>query len=129
MRVSRSLALLAVLACGVVVATQWTGCQRHDDGQIRITMWHQDRIDVRLILQRQLDRFMQLHPEVRVEQLFKETEELRSGFIIAALAGQGPEIVYGPSDQVGPFEIMQIILPLEDRLREGVARPVRSPWT
>ncbi len=77
-------------------------------------MWHQDRIDVRLILQRQLDRFMQLHPEVRVEQLFKETEELRSGFIIAALAGQGPEIVYGPSDQVGPFEIMQIILPLED---------------
>jgi len=77
-------------------------------------MWHQDRIDVRLILQRQLDRFMQLHPEVRVEQLFKETEELRSGFIIAALAGQGPEIVYGPSDQVGPFEIMKIILPLED---------------
>ena len=77
-------------------------------------MWHQDRIDVRLILQRQLDRFMKLHPEVRVEQLFKETEELRSGFIIAALAGQGPEIVYGPSDQVGPFEIMKIILPLED---------------
>jgi maltose-binding protein MalE len=56
---------------------------------------------------------MQLHPEVRAEELFKETEELRSGFIIAALAGQGPEIVYGPSDQVGPFELMNIILPLE----------------
>ena len=97
-----------------VAGTQWTGCHRRDDGRIRITMWHQDRIDVRLILQRQLERFMQLHPEVRVEQLFKETEELRSGFIIAALAGQGPEIVYGPSDQVGPFEIMQIILPLEN---------------
>jgi arabinogalactan oligomer/maltooligosaccharide transport system permease protein len=69
---------------------------------------------VRVILQRQLDRFMKLHPEVRVEQLFKETEELRSGFIIAAIAGQGPEIVYGPSDQVGPFEVMDIILPLED---------------
>jgi maltose-binding protein MalE len=114
MRLSKSLALVALLACGVVLALQWTGCRRHDDGRIRITMWHQDRIDVRLILQRQLDRFMQLHPEVRVEQLFKETEELRSGFIIAALAGQGPEIVYGPSDQVGPFEIMKIILPLED---------------
>lgn len=94
-------------------AALWQGCSRRDDGRIRITMWHQDRIDVRLILQRQLDRFMALHPEVRVEQLFKETEELRSGFIIAALAGQGPEIVYGPSDQVGPFEIMDIILPLE----------------
>jgi arabinogalactan oligomer / maltooligosaccharide transport system permease protein len=98
----------------IAAVTQWPGCFRRDDGRIRITMWHQDRIDVRLILQKQLDRFMELHPEVRVEQLFKETEELRSGFIIAALAGQGPEIVYGPSDQVGPFEIMKIILPLED---------------
>lgn len=80
---------------------------------MRITIWHQDRIDVRVILQRQLARFMQIHPEVRAEELFKETEELRSGFIIAALAGQGPEIVYGPSDQVGPFELMNIILPLE----------------
>ena len=56
---------------------------------------------------------MVLHPEVKVEQLFKETEELRSGFIIAAIAGQGPEIVYGPSDQVGPFQVMDIILPLD----------------
>ena len=92
-----------------------------DDGRIRITIWHQDRIDVRAVLQRQIDRFMELHPEVKVEQLFKETEELRSGFIIAALAGQGPEIVYGPSDQVGPFEVMKIIQPLEDDLRQRLA--------
>jgi len=89
------------------------GCARHSGEEVRITIWHQDRIDVRLILEKQIRRFMGLHPGVRVEQLFKETEELRSGFIIAALAGQGPEIVYGPSDQVGPFETMQIILPLE----------------
>ncbi len=100
--------ILAAFAMGVM-----DGCRRSGDDRIRLTIWHQDRIDIRIILQRQLDRFMKLHPEVRVEQLFKETEELRSGFIIAALAGQGPEIVYGPSDQVGPFEIMQIILPLE----------------
>ena len=102
-----------VTACLAVSGSLLPGC-RKSDPRIRITIWHQDRIDVRLILQRQLDRFMKLHPEVKVEQLFKETEELRSGFIIAALAGQGPEIVYGPSDQVGPFEVMDIILPLED---------------
>jgi arabinogalactan oligomer / maltooligosaccharide transport system permease protein len=90
-----------------------SGCARRDDGAIRITIWHQDRIDVRLVLEKQIKRFMAIHPGVRVEQLFKETEELRSGFIIAALAGQGPEIVYGPSDQVGPFETMNIIIPLE----------------
>jgi len=95
------------------VAMSLPGCRGRDEGKIRITIWHQDRIDVRVILQRQIERFMKLHPEVRVEQLFKETEQLRSGFIIAALAGQGPEIVYGPSDQIGLFETMRIIVPLE----------------
>lgn len=98
----------------VVAVTTLDSCGTGRDHRVRLTIWHQDRIDIRVILQRQLDRFMQLHREVRVEQLFKETEELRSGFIIAALAGQGPEIVYGPADQVGPFEIMKIILPLEE---------------
>ena len=100
-------------ALALIAALLPLGCRQNADSRIRITLWHQDRIDVRVVLQRQLERFMRLHPEVRVEQLFKETEELRSGFIIAALAGQGPEIVYGPADQVGPFEIMSIILPLE----------------
>lgn len=89
------------------------GCSGPKDDRVRITIWHQDRPDVRDVLQKQLDRFMALHPDVKVEQLFKETEELRSGFIIAAIAGQGPEIVYGPSDQVGPFQVMDIILPLD----------------
>ncbi len=117
MGIQRSLripAALTVVVLLTIVAGVWPGCSGRDDGRIRIRLWHQDRIEIRVMLQRQIDRFMELHPEVRVEQLFKETEELRSGFIIAALAGQGPEIVYGPSDQVGPFEIMSIILPLED---------------
>jgi len=107
-------ALLPLLLAGVLLVG--AGCRSSRDDRIRITIWHQDRIDVRVILQRQMARFMAIHPEVKVEELFKETEELRSGFIIAALAGQGPEIVYGPSDQVGPFELMDIILPLEPLL-------------
>jgi arabinogalactan oligomer/maltooligosaccharide transport system permease protein len=115
--VVRRAAVLAGAVALLVALTMLDGCTGRDN-RIRLTLWHQDRIDIRVILQRQLDRFMKLHPEVRVEQLFKETEELRSGFIIAALAGQGPEIVYGPSDQVGPFEIMKIILPLEEVFRK-----------
>jgi maltose-binding protein MalE len=99
-------AVMALMVCA--------GCGRRDDGKIKITMWHQDRPDVRDVLQSQLNRYMALHNDtIKVEQLFKETEELRSGFIIAAIAGQGPDIVYGPSDQVGPFQIMDIILPLD----------------
>lgn len=112
-RAGRNLHALCVAFLLGAVLVSLDGCARNNDGKIRITIWHQDRIDLRTVLQRQIDRFMQLHPEVKVEQLFKETEQLRSGFIVAALAGQGPEIVYGPSDQVGPFEVMNIILPLE----------------
>lgn len=96
-------ALLAVAACG---------CQ-HDDGKIHVTIWHQMRVDERQILERQLEKFMERHPEFQVEQLFKETEELRSSYIIGAIAGQGPDLVYGPSDQVGPFQVMDIIRPFE----------------
>jgi maltose-binding protein MalE len=100
---------ILVAALSLVV----TSCWQKSDGKIHVMIWHQDRVDIRNVLQRQIRRFMQLHPDVKVEELFKETEELRSGFIIAALAGQGPEIVYGPSDQIGPFQLMDIILPLE----------------
>lgn len=91
------------------------GCDE-DDGRTHITIWHQMRVDERQVLEQQLQWFMELHPHFRVEQLYKETEELRSSYIIAAIAGQGPDLVYGPSDQIGPFQVMDIILPLEQLL-------------
>jgi maltose-binding protein MalE len=106
--------LTAALFVCLLLTLIGLGCASKGDGKIRITIWHQMRVDERLILESQLKRFMVLHPEVLAEQLYKETEELRSGFIVAAIAGQGPELVYGPSDQVGPFQVMDIIMPLED---------------
>lgn len=103
----------AVVAIAVSSLFFISGCGKKDDGKVKITIWHQMRVDEREVLQRQIIKFMHLHPEVRVEQLYKETEELRSGFIVAAIAGQGPDLVYGPSDQVGPFQVMDIILPLD----------------
>ncbi len=88
------------------------GCQRKEDPN-RIVIWHQMRVDERLVLEDELRQFMKENPGIVVEDVYKETEELRSGFIVAAIAGQGPDLVYGPSDQVGPFEAMQIIAPLE----------------
>src|ERR1043165_2124737 len=79
----------------------------------RIVIWHQMRVDERLILEDQMRKYMSSHPGISVEAIYKETEELRSGYIVAAIAGQGPDLVYGPSDQVGPFQVMGIIRPLE----------------
>ena len=106
---SRLRVLIAVVSAIVLLA--W-GCSSKKDPN-HIVIWHQMRVDERLILADQLKQFMAAHPGVVVEEIYKETEELRSGFIVAAIAGQGPDLVYGPSDMVGPFEVMNIISPLE----------------
>jgi arabinogalactan oligomer/maltooligosaccharide transport system permease protein len=90
-----------------------TSCGRKENLN-RIVIWHQMRVDERLILEDQIKKFMDIHPGIKVEAIYKETEELRSGFIIAAIARQGPDLVYGPSDQIGPFQVMNIIQPLEN---------------
>lgn len=83
------------------------------DDPHQIVIWHQMRPEERAVLNWALDKFMEENPGVKVTALYKETEELRSGYQIAAIGGGGPDLVYGPSDQVGPFEVMKIILPLE----------------
>jgi maltose-binding protein MalE len=65
------------------------------------------------VLHTQLDRFMAQHPGIRVETNHFKTEVLRTQYQTAALAGSGPDLVYGPGDQIGPFSIMGLIVPLE----------------
>ena len=67
----------------------------------------------RQILAEQISAFEQAHPGVRVEALYKETEELRSGFQAAALAGIGPDLIYGPSDAIGAFATMNLLADLQ----------------
>ena len=54
---------------------------------------------------------LQSHPDRVVELLYKETEELRNLYIVASAGGQGPELVYGPSDNVSIFSITNAIRP------------------
>lgn len=68
----------------------------------------------RAVLTRVIQRYDANLPNVEIEVIYKETEELRSNFQSAALAGLGPDLIYGPSDQVGPFATMQFVRPLDD---------------
>ena len=52
-----------------------------------ITIWHQVRPAEREVLHDEIVRFETAHPDVHIRPLYKETEELRSGFQAAALAG------------------------------------------
>ena len=90
------------------------GCARKGTTANRLVIWHQMRPDEEVVLHRQLARYMEKHPDVKVQELFKETETLRSAYVVGALAGQGPDLVYGPSDPVGVYEATKSIRPLED---------------
>jgi maltose-binding protein MalE len=100
-----------ILLISLLITTLLGGCTKDDRMHIRI--WHQMRVEERVVMERQIQRFMLQNPGVRVEQLYKETEELRNHFIIASYARQGPEIVYGPSDMIGLLATLEVIRPLE----------------
>lgn len=89
-------------------------CSTQSNSGNRIVIWHQMRPDERAVLYKQLARYMQNHPGVQVVDLYKETEQLRSSYVVAALAGQGPDLIHGPSDPVGIYEATKSIKPLEN---------------
>ncbi len=84
------------------------GCSQPDTRTV-ITIWHQSRPTEKKFLEDEIDRFEKVNPNVHVRALYKETEELRSGFQAAALAGGGPELIYGPSDVFGALQTMGVV--------------------
>ena len=105
-------ASIACLGASFLVA----GCAKKERSDLSV--WHQMEGEGKRVLQEQIDRFEAEHPGWEVTQLYKETEELRTHFQTAAVAGSGPDLVYGPADQVGPFDAMGLILPLEEFFAE-----------
>jgi arabinogalactan oligomer/maltooligosaccharide transport system permease protein len=83
---------------------------------VKIHLWHQMMYAQRAVLADLANRYEQTHKGVKVVLTYRETEELRSSYQAAALGGGGPELIYGPSDQVGPLATMGLIAPLESDL-------------
>ncbi len=98
-----------VLLLLILFAT--SGCS--GDSEKRILVWTSLRPVERELLQEKLDIFAKRHPEYRFKQLFYETEELRTNFIISAIAGKGPALIHSPSDNIGPLSELEVIMPLE----------------
>jgi arabinogalactan oligomer/maltooligosaccharide transport system permease protein len=83
---------------------------------VQLQVWHQMIYAHRAVLAEALRDFEKENPDITVQATYRETEELRSSYQAAAMGGSGPELVYGPSDQIGPFAAMKIIRPLEEYL-------------
>ncbi|MDQ6860870.1 MAG: extracellular solute-binding protein, partial [Verrucomicrobiota bacterium] len=100
------MAIFAIVLCLV-------GCAKTDT-RPHIRIWHQKISSERDLFLEQVKRFNAAHPDVVVEALYKENEDLRNLFVIAAVAGQGPEIIYGPADNVGVLVTTQTVRPLDE---------------
>lgn len=79
-----------------------------------VRIWHQKDAAERAFLEDWAEAYNAGQDSVDVEVLYKETEELRNHYIFAAIGGKGPDLIYGPADNVGMLAITETIRPLDD---------------
>ncbi len=112
------------------------GCRPKDD-RVRIRVWHQKNDVERDFFNRAIAEYNKNHPDRYVEALYKETEELRNLFIVASVGGKGPDLVYGPADNLSIFALTESIQPIDSVLSEeylsqfnedGIVSWKNKPW-
>lgn len=83
-----------------------------------LVLWHQMDPSEEELLTKLIEAFKVQYPEVTVEAVHYKVEDLRTNFQTAALASQGPTLVYGPADNVGVFATLKggLIKPLDELL-------------
>ena len=114
------LQLIRLLATCLVVVT-CLSCGRIDRSD-QVVIWEQMDPRERALLEKHIAEFQAANPQfahIKITRANYNTEDLRTQFQTAALAYGGPNLVYGPSDQIGPFTIMELIEPLDELLPAG----------
>jgi maltose-binding protein MalE len=123
--------LLLAVVLGLVACTP-----PHEDPN-RVVIWHQKTGAERTFFEEVVDEYNRRHPTDRLVTLYREGEEMRNAFIIAAAAGQGPDLVFGPADNVVLFAEARVVRPWNDVLSaaflgkftdEGIVRWENKPW-
>ncbi len=109
------IAFLALSCLSVV------GCapKKGGDAAGPIVVWVQMDPDEKARFEKNLEFYRTAHPEETVDILAFDTENLRQQFQTQAAAGAGPDLLFGPSDQVGPLSMVKLLRPLETTLPAG----------
>jgi len=80
----------------------------------KIIVWSSMRPLERALLDTLLHSFSTSYPQYEFGQLFYAPEEARTNFIISALAGKGPAMLHGASDNIGPLVELDVIQPMDN---------------
>jgi len=108
-----SVVFLGIMSLIIIGSGMFSGCAEKKE---KIMVWTSMRPVEQDVLDSLLQQFSSKYPDYDFSQLFYPNEEARINFIIAALAGKGPDLIHGASDNIGPFTDLELIQALESRL-------------
>lgn len=112
---------LLLAATLLVLALSLAGCARNQRAR-SVIVWEQMDPKEQELFDVHVAEFRRRHPEFAsfaIERVHYRVEDLQTQFQTAALAFGGPNLVYGPSDKIGPYSIMGLLLPIEDLLPQS----------
>jgi len=109
------------IAVFVLSCLAFTGCapKKGGDATAPIVVWVQMDPDEKARFEKNLEAYRVAHPGDSISVLTFDTENLRQQFQTQAAAGAGPDLLFGPSDQVGPLSLVKLLRPLETTLPAG----------
>lgn len=111
-----AITVMAILLAALLPAAG--GCARSDRSRT-VVVWEQMDPQEQVLFDEHVARFRANHPEFAsfsIERVHYRVEDLQTQFQTAALAFGGPNLVYGPSDKIGPYSIMGLLMPVDELL-------------
>ncbi|MCY6484870.1 maltose ABC transporter substrate-binding protein [Clostridium aestuarii] len=137
---SKNLKKVVSLACTTILATSlFVGCgsktntagDNKKEGaktekKVELAFWEQDNAEGQKAMDKVIAKFTQENPNIKINRSHYETEDLRKNYTNAAMSGKGPEIVFGPNDNLGVFVTAGLIQPIDKFLGEDFMKEFDS---
>ncbi|MGL6166922.1 MAG: sugar ABC transporter substrate-binding protein [Fusobacteriaceae bacterium] len=109
------LAIATVMAFGLLACGEKKDSSSANAGKpTELVIWEQMEPSVRDLYLEKIEEFNSSNPDINVKLIHYQNEDLRTQFQNSSLAGQGPDIIYGPNDAAAIFQVSGLIKPVEE---------------